>query len=214
METGKRGKSFDWTGHVFGELTVVKRLGWTDAYGKGAGSGRQLSQWELKCSCSNTVVKTSVNLRSYFNKVEAIKRGEGSSAWRLHCNDHPSHVMPCQTGERLGGLEVVAFPENKGEKLGWSKKERTYRDRWWIGCLCHACGQFSKEKPYLMPINQWKQRVDRLEKNSDAPCSCGCMRSVKHGMSRAQADGRTEELEYSLWNAAKQRAKKQVCPLI
>ena len=64
METGKRGRSFDWTGQVFGELTVVKRLGWTDAYGKGAGSGRQLSQWELKCSCGNTVVKTNANLRS------------------------------------------------------------------------------------------------------------------------------------------------------
>lgn len=92
METGKRGRSVDWTGHVFGDLTVVKRLGWTDAYGKGAGTGAQLSQWELKCSCGNTVVKTSSNLRSYFNKAEAIKRGEGNSAWRLHCNDHPSHV--------------------------------------------------------------------------------------------------------------------------
>ena len=212
MKTGKRGRSVDWTGHVFGELAVVKRLGWTDAYGKGAGSSAQLSQWELKCSCGNTVVKTSFNLRSYFNKVEGIKRGEGSSAWRLHCNDHPRHVMPCKIGERLGDLEVVAFPENKGETIGWSKKARTYRDRWWVGCLCHACGQFSVKEPYLMPMNQWKQRVNRLEKNPDAPCSCGCMRSVKHGMSRAQVDGRSEELEYSLWNAAKQRAKKQGLP--
>ena len=116
METGKRGRSVDWTGHVFGVLTVVKSLGWTDAYGKGTGA--QLSQWELKCSCGNTVVKTSSNLRSYFNKAEAIKRGEGNSAWRLHCNDHPSHMMPCQIGEYLGDLEVVALPENKGEKLG------------------------------------------------------------------------------------------------
>ena len=126
METGKRGRSVDWTGHVFGELTVVKRLGWADAYGKSAGSGAQLSQWELKCSCGNTVAKTSVNLRSYFNKAEC------SSAWRLHCNDHHSHVMPCQIGERLGDLEVVAFPENTGKTIGWSKKERAYRDRWWV----------------------------------------------------------------------------------
>ena len=25
--------------------------------------------------------------------------------------------MPCQIGERLGDLEVIGFPENKGEKL-------------------------------------------------------------------------------------------------
>ena len=136
METGKRGRSVDWTCHVFGDLTVVKRLGWTDAYGTGA----QLRQWELKCFCGNTDVKTSSNLRSYFNKAEAIKRGEGNNAWRLHCNDHPSHVMPCQIGERLGDLEVIGFPENKGEKLGWSKSDRTYKDRCWIACLCHACG--------------------------------------------------------------------------
>ena len=75
-ETGKRGRSVDWTGHVFGNLIVGKGLGCTDAYGIGAGSGAQLSQWELECSCGNTVVKTSSNLRSYFNKAEAIKRGE------------------------------------------------------------------------------------------------------------------------------------------
>ena len=38
MKTGKRGRSVDWTGHVFGDLTGVKRLGWTVAYGKGAGT--------------------------------------------------------------------------------------------------------------------------------------------------------------------------------
>ena len=212
MKTGKRGRSVDWTGHVFGDLTVVKRLGWTDAYGKGADSGAQLSQWELKCSCGNTVVKTSSNLRSYFNKAEAIKRGEGSSAWRLHCNDHPSHVMPCQIGERLGDLEVIGFPENKGEKLGWSKSDRTYKDRWWIACLCHACGNYSKEEPYRLPMGHWIQRRDRLAKNPSATCSCGCNRSVKHSMSRPQADGRQEELEYTLGNAAKQRTKKQGLP--
>ena len=74
METGKRGRSVDWTGHVFGELTVVKRLGWTDAYGKGAGSGAQLSRWELKCSCGNTTVKTTINLRS-------TSQGLGHQAW-------------------------------------------------------------------------------------------------------------------------------------
>ena len=212
MKTGKRGRSVDWTDHVFGDLTVVKRLGWTDAYGKSAGTGAQLSQWELKCSCGNTIVRSSANVRSYFNKSEAIKRGEGSPNWKLHCDNHPIHVMPCKIGDRLGDLEVIAFPENKGEKIGWSNKEKTYRDRWWIACICHACGQFSPEKPYLMPMNQWKQRVARLASNPEAPCSCGCMRSVKHGMSRLQADGRSEEYEYSLWNAAKQRAKKQRLP--
>ena len=171
----------------------------------------KLRQWELKCFCGNTDVKTSSNLRSYFNKAVAIKRGEGNSAWRLHCNDHPSHVVPSQIGERLGDLEVVAFPENKGEKLGWSKKERTYRDRWWVGCLCHACGRFSEEKPYLMPMNQWKQQAERRQKNPDAVCSCGCLRNVKHGLA-TNIGNRRANWAYEIWNAAKQRAKKQGVP--
>ena len=153
-----------------------------------------------------------MNLRSYFNKTEAIKRGEGNGAWRLHCNDHPSHVMPCQIGERLGDLEVIGFPENKGEKLGWSKSDRTYRDRWWIACLCHACGNYSKEEPYRLPMGHWLQRKDRLAKNPSTTCSCGCNRSLKHGMSRPQSDGRNEQLEYTLWNGARYRAKKEGLP--
>ena len=212
METGKRGRSVDWNGHRFGELTVVRRLGWTDSYGKYAKTGAQLSLWELRCDCGNTITRTSTNLRDYFKKSEALKRGEGSLAWRLHCNDHPIHVMPCKIGDRLGDLEVVCFPKNTGQKLGWSKKERTYRDRWFVGSLCHACGNYSVDEPYLCTMNQWKERMKRLQENPGKTCSCGCDRSVKHGMSRPQADGRSEELEYSLWNAAKQRAKKQGLP--
>ena len=212
METGKRGRSVDWTGHRFGELTVVRRLGWTNAYGKNAKSGAQLSLWELRCDCGNTITGTSTNLRDYFKKSEALKRGEGSLAWRLHCNDHPIHVMPCKIGDRLGDLEVVSFPENTGQTLGWSKKERTYSDRWFVGCLCHACGKYSVDEPYLCTMYQWKERMKRLQENPETTCSCGCDRSVKHGMSRPQADGRSEELEYTLWNAAKQRAKRQGLP--
>lgn len=212
MKTGKRGRSVDWTGHIFGDLTVVKRLGWTDAYGKSAGTGAQLSQWELKCICGNTIIRTSSNLRSFFNKAEAIKRGEGNPLWRLNCNNHPSHVMPCKIGERLGDLEVISFPENTNQQIGWSTSERTYRDRWFIGCLCHGCGQYTKEAPYLLVMHQWQVRQKRLTQNPNAPCGCGCMRSVKHGMSRKQEDGRQEEYEYTLWSAAKQRAKKQGVP--
>ena len=82
MKTGKRGRSVDWKGNVFGDLTVVKRLGWTDAYGKGADSGAQLSQWELKCSCGNKSLKraatsavTSIRLRPS-NVVRAVVRGD------------------------------------------------------------------------------------------------------------------------------------------
>ena len=32
MKTGKRGRSVDWTDEVFGELTVTRRLGWTDSF--------------------------------------------------------------------------------------------------------------------------------------------------------------------------------------
>ena len=99
--------------------------------------------------------------------------------------------MPCKAGDILGDLKVVSFVPNEGQ-CG-----KSIKDRW---------------NPYLLNITAWVERVYRLTEKPDAPCSCGCMRSVKHGMSRLQADGRTEELEYTLWNAAKQRAKKQGLP--
>ena len=61
-------------------------------------------------------------------------------------------------------------------------------------------------------MGHWNQRKERLANNPNTSCSCGCNRSVKHGMSRLQADGRSEEVEYTLWNAAKQRAKRQGIP--
>ena len=205
-------RATDWTGRTFGEWTIVELLGRRPQYGKKAEEGLTIPQWLARCSCGNEKAVTATVIKGWAKKQEAIDRGQGSPLWRVHCNDNPIHLMPCQVGDRLGDLEVIGFPENKGEKLGWGKKERTYRDRWWIACLCHACGKYSKDEPYRLPMGHWNQRKERLANNPNTSCSCGCNRSVKHGMSRLQADGRSEEVEYTLWNAAKQRAKRQGIP--
>lgn len=205
--SSQRGpKAFDHTGVVYGELKVVRQIGRVPQYGKSANSGETILLWELKCSCGNVVHHTGTVLNQYKKKQRMIDQGKGNPGWRMDCNDNPVHVMPCLLGERLGDLEVIGFPANNGE-CGASVK-----DRWLIACLCLACKRYSLEKPYLLNLSQWNQRLQRLHRDSSAPCACGCTRSVKHGMSRPQADGRSEELMYTMWNAAKQRAKKQGVP--
>jgi hypothetical protein len=205
-QTQRGPKSFDHTGITYGDLTVIKIVGRVPQYGKKNDSSETIPLWELKCSCGKTVHQTGTVLNQYKKKKRLLDKGEGNPAWQMDCNENPVHVMPCKIGDRLGDLEVVDFPTNEGQ-CGES-----IRDRWVIACICHACGNFNKKNPYQLHLSSWNTRVKRLEQNPDAPCACGCTRSVKHGMSRPQSDGRSEELEYTLWNAAKQRAKKQGVP--
>ena len=62
-----------------------------------------------------------------------------------------------------------------------------------------------------MPMFHWKERLKRLQKNPDAVCSCGCQRNVKHGLA-TNIGNRRASWAYEIWNAAKQRAKKQGVP--
>jgi hypothetical protein len=206
LQAQRGPKSFDHTGITYGDLTVIKLIGRVPQYGKMRDSGETIPLWELKCTCGATVHQTGIVLNQYKRKKVLLEAGTGSPLWRMDCNENPIHVMPCKIGDALGDLEVLSFPPNEGQ-CG-----KTVRDRWLIGCSCKACGRFDEENPYLLSLSKWNERVRRLQRNPESPCACGCTRSVKHGMSRPQEDGRTEELEYTLWNAAKQRAKKQGVP--
>ena len=76
--------------------------------------------------------------------------------------------MPCKIGDRLGDLEVICFPKNVGQKFSyktWKGEERetnerlAYKNRWFIGCQCHACGAYSVENPYLETAAHWNTRA-------------------------------------------------------
>ena len=206
IQTQRGSKSFDHTGITYGELTVIKLIGRVPQYGRKKDSGETIPLWELRCSCGTTVHQTGTVLNQYKQKKRLIEAGEGKSSWHIDCRENPIHVMPCKIGDALGDLEVLGFPPNEGQ-CG-----KATVDRWLISCSCKACGRFNTANPYLLTISEWRARLKRLQENPGSPCACGCTRSVKHGMSRPQEDGRTEELEYTLWNGAKQRAKKQRVP--
>ena len=214
-------KKNDHTGAVYGEWTVLRELDRRPQYGYKADSGETIPLWEVKCSCGRITTKTGTNLQAFKKKQEAINRGEGSPLWRMHCNDHPMHVMPCKIGDRLGDLEVISFPRstknrqkyktNKGKEIK-TINAYTKQGKWWIGCLCHACKKYSIDKPNLISMKEWIERKERLKNNPNAICACGCNRSVTHGLARPQEDGRDQSILYSMWQNAKRSAKKKNLP--
>ena len=208
-------KKNDHTDAVYGEWTVLRELDRRPQYGYKAESGETIPLWEVKCSCGKITKKTGTNLQALKKKQEAIDRGEGRDTWRMHCNDHPMHIMPCKIGDKLGDLEVVSFPKNTSQRRSYKTykgnpiKGNSKQGKWWIGCICHACNKHSMEKPHLVSMREWKVRGKRLENNPNAICACGCNRSVTHGLSRPQESGHNESMFYTLWQSTKASAKSK-----
>ena len=208
----------DHTGAVYGDWTVIKELDRRPQYGSKADSGETIANWEVKCSCGYKTGKTGNVLNQMKRRFEAYEKGEGKDSWRFHCDENPVHFMPCSIGEKLGDLEFVSFRLNTGQ---W-KIYKTYKGeepsytksgKWLIGCICYACNQWTIKNPYLMPMNQWRIRKDRLKKDKNSICACGCNRSVTHGLCRPQKDGRDQTFTYTMWQNAKKNARRKKVPL-
>ena len=124
MKTGMRGRSVDWTGHVFGELTVVKRLSWTDAYGKGAGSGAHLGfrttttlRRLLQAGELSAYVRSGPDLRATYLDVAP----KGRPTLRQHVQAHTS----CRGNSPLWGADYESWP--KGSR-NWTEVANGYLD--------------------------------------------------------------------------------------
>ena len=207
----------DHTNAVYGEWTVIKELDRRPQYGSKADSGETIPNWEVKCSCGYKTEKTGTVLNQMKRKFEAYEKGEGKDSWRFHCDESPVHVMPCSIGEKLGDLEVVSFPLNTGQRKRYKtykgkKPSYTKTGKWFIGCLCNACNKWTIKNPYLVTMKEWRERKDRLKKNKNAICACGCNRSVTHGLCRPQKDGRDQTFTYTMWQNAKKNARRKKVP--
>ncbi len=207
----------DHTNAVYGEWTVIKELDRRPQYGSKANSGETIPNWEVKCSCGYKTEKTGTVLNQIKRKFEASEKGEGKDSWRFHCESNPIHVMPCSIGEKIGDLEVVSFPLNVGQRKRYKtykgeKPSYTKSGKWFIGCLCNACNKYTAKDPYLVTMKEWRERKDRLKKDKNATCACGCNRSVTHGLCRPQKDGRDQTFTYSMWQNAKKNARRKKVP--
>jgi hypothetical protein len=210
----------DWLNSKLGEWTIVEDLGWKEQTPSEKKNRTRLRLWKAKCSCGNTTNYNSNYLKRLKEKAEDQKKGE--TKYKLNCQNHPSHVMPCKVGDRIGHLEVISFPLNDGQKNERNrgrkyrnkliKPKNSYKDKWLVGCLCHACGNYTKDIPYVTTAEQWRKRIKRTEEDPEALSSCGCKSgSYKHGYSKRENGNKRNKI-YTLMLGAKVRAKKHKLP--
>tara|TARA_Y100001963_G_C6698772_1_gene408351 strand:- start:46 stop:1125 length:1080 start_codon:yes stop_codon:yes gene_type:complete len=174
-------------GKVYGQLTVQKYLGL-----KKMKNGKKISMFLCKCSCGNTREVNAGVLSCYANK-NSEKHNSNP-----HCNNNYIHFVPCEIGDKLGDLEVIGFTKNTEKPL--------YHGDYKIICKCNACGKTD----YLIHVQQWQDRKQRIKLNPNRISSCGCKGSnFVDGFSRKE---HKNNIYHRSFHDAKRRAKKNKLP--
>ena len=72
---------------------------------------------------------------------------------RLHCNDHPHHVISARVGDRLSYLEVIDLPRNTGQFSARKFRDGNPRSgigNFLIACICHAPNKKCRHKKKII----------------------------------------------------------------
>lgn len=169
-------KIIDLTGHVFGRLTVVRRV---------ENNGAGIPMWECGCECGNTTIVRGDTLRyGYTQSCGCLARENAAKRIRERCMGKTSPKCKDLTGLVFGYLTVIRrLTEEEGAKRGVAK---------WL-CQC-KCGKTTHTVS------------SKLLSGTTTSCGClGRENATKAKLKHGDALSTKRERLYQIWAAMRRR---------